>query len=977
MAEPDTPAVHAIPLTRSFADALVAGLIRRAGPEPMALARGVVLLPNNRAIRAITDAFVRASGGALLLPRLVALGDPEAGETAGAALDPAGGDPPPPAVAPYCRRMVLARLVAADRTAGGARADPAEAIRLAGEFARTLDQLLVEEVEPHRLAELDLGPDLSEHWSRALASFRVVLDRWPAELAAMGMTDVARRRAALLDALGRGWRAAPPAFVCAAGITDPAPAVARLLRTVAAMPDGSVVFAGLDLQMDRDEWDALGPHAPDPATGVTPRSLETHPQFHLKLLLDRMGIARGEVTPWRDRGGPDSDAARGRAIATALAPAEQTGRWLALDAADRRLTGVRAAEFATPAEEAQAIALTLRGVLEQPGRTGALVTPDRGLARRVATHLRRWNIVIDDSAGRPLAILPPGTLLVALAEALAQDLAPPALLSLLKHPLVRAGDRRFDWLEGVRHIDLQLRGPRPAPGMTGLDDHLRGVAAERWGEARACLKPLCEAFGNGAVPLARALALLRETADALCGEPLWAGPAGRAAAELLSDLEAEAPHGPDTIALDSVAPFLRTLLDEVAVRPQQGQHPRLAIYGLIEARLQTADLTVLGGLNEGSWPGTPAPDPWLAPRIRQLLGLVGLDRRIGIAAHDFAAGLGAPEVLVTRARRDSAGPTLASRLWLRLQAMAGDRFPRDRAVEGWALALDDPGVHRPAPRPAPEPRPDQRPLAISVTEVDRLKADPYAFYARRILRLHPLDPIDADPSAAWRGTAVHDILEHWWKEDRCAPDTLRARAEAMLADTRTHPLVRALWQPRLREAIDWIAAEVEAMVAAGRTVASAEGRGQIEIAGVTLSGRYDRIDTLPTGGVAIVDYKTGKSPSATAVRAGFSLQLGLLGLIAERGGFAEVKGDAYGFEYWSLAKKRDRFGYVDTPVDPAGKRDKIPTDAFTATAAANFARTAHAYLTGAEPFTAKLHPEYAPFAEYDQLMRRDEWYGRD
>jgi len=977
MADASRPAVHAIPFTRSFADALVAGLIRRAGPEPMALARGVVLLPNNRAVRAVTDAFVRASGGALLLPRLVAVGDPEAGETAGAALDPAGVDPPPPAVPPYRRRMVLARLVAAERATAGARADPAEAIRLAGELARTLDQLLVEEVEPRRLAELDLGPDLTEHWSRALATFRVVLDRWPAELAAMGMTDAAVRRAALLDALGRRWRVAPPAFACAAGITDAAPAVARLLRTVAGIPNGSVVLAGLDLQMHDDEWQALGPHAPDPATGLTRRSLETHPQFHLKLLLDRMGIARAEVTPWRDRGGPDSDTARGRAIATALAPAEQTGRWLDLDAADRRLSGVRAAEFATPAEEAQAIALTLRGVLEVPGRTGALVTPDRALARRVATHLRRWNIVIDDTAGRPLGILPPGTLLVALAEALAQDLAPPALLALLKHPLVRAGDRRFDWLEGVRHIDLQLRGPRPAPGITGLDDHLRGVAAEQWQQARACLKPLCEAFGDGPVPLARAVALLRETADALCGEPLWAGPAGRAAAELLSDLEAEAPHGPDAIGLDSVAPLLRTLLDEVAVRPQQGQHPRLAIYGLIEARLQTADLLVLGGLNEGSWPGTPAPDPWLAPRIRQLLGLVGLDRRIGIAAHDFAAGLGAPEVLVTRARRDAAGPTLASRLWLRLQAMAGDRFPRDRAIEGWALAVDDPGTHQPAKRPAPEPTRGRRPLAISVTEVDRLKADPYAFYARRILRLHPLDPIDADPSAAWRGTAVHDILERWWREDRCVPGTLRPRAEAMLADARTHPLVRALWQPRLREAIDWIAAEVEAMAEAGRTVASAEGKGQVEIAGVTLLGRYDRIDALPGGGVAIVDYKTGKPPSATAVRAGFSLQLGLLGLIAERGGFAEVRGEAQGFEYWSLGKKRDQFGYIETPVDPAGKRDRIPTADFTATAAANFADTAGQYLTGTAPFTAKLHPEYAPFAEYDQLMRRDEWYGRD
>jgi len=966
------PGLYTIPAHRAFADALVAGLIRNHGGDPLTLARGIVLLPNNRAVRAITDAFVRASGGALLLPRLIALGDPEAGESAGAAIDPIGADPIPPAAQPYRRRMALARMIAEEGY------DPAEAMRLACELGRTLDQLLVEEVDPRRLADLDLAPELTEHWRRALATFRVVLDRWPAELAAIGCIDAVARRGRLLDALAARWRAAPPAFVCAAGITDPAPPVARLLRTVAELPGGSAVFAGLDLSMPDAEWDALGPHRPDPDTGLVRRAIETHPQFHLKLILDRMGVARAEVEPWRGSSDHDADPARGRAIANALAPADFTGRWTDLPAADRRLSGVTATEYATPADEAQAIALALRGALERPGRTAALVTPDRALARRVATHLRRWTIAIDDSAGRPLSVLPPGTLLVALVEALAQDLAPPALLSLLKHPLVRAGDPRLAWLDGVRAVDLQLRGPRPAPGLAGLDDHLQGRARALWEEARPCLRGLCELFAAGPVPPAAAMACLRETAHALCGEELWAGPAGRAAADLLEQLEREAPHGPPTIGLASLGPFLRTLLDEVAVRPPRGsQHPRLAIYGLIEARLQTADLLVLGGLNEGVWPGTPPPDPWLAPRIRQALGLSGLERRVGIAAHDFAAGLGAPEVLLTRARRDAGGPTLASRLWLRLQAMAGDRFPRDRSIEHWPLALDDPGAHAPEPRPAPVPAADRRPRAISVTEVDRLKADPYAFYARRILRLSPLDPIDADASAAWRGTEVHRILEEWWLEDGCAIDRLRPRAEAMLADERTHPMMRALWQPRLLEAIDWIAAEVAARAGQGRRVASAEGKGRLDIAGVTLSGRYDRIDREEGGGVVVVDYKTGKPPSAAAVRAGFSLQLGLLGLIAERGGFEEVIGRASGFEYWSLGKRRGEFGYVESPVDPAGKRDKVPTADFTAIAAANFAEVAGRWLTGSEPFTAKLHPEFAPYAEYDQLMRRDEWYGRD
>jgi ATP-dependent helicase/nuclease subunit B len=973
------PALHTIPAHRAFADALVAGIM--AGRDQTALARGLILLPNNRAVRAVTDAFVRASGAGLVLPRLVALGDPEIGEAVGAALDDAA-DPPPPAVAPYARRMILARLVVEERARAGQPVSASEAVRLAGDLARTLDQLLVEEVAPARLANLDLAPELTEHWHRALATFAVVLERWPDELKRLGAIDAAERRALLLGQLEARWRKMPPAgFVVAAGVTDPAPAIARLLRCVAEMPAGRVVFAGLDLAMPEEEWDALEPHRPDPVTGATKRSIETHPQFHLKLLLDRMGVGRGEVTRWRGgRTGDasDADAARGRAIANALAPADFTGKWTDLAAADRRLAGVTAAEFATPAEEAQGIALALRGALEEPGRTAALVTPDRALARRVTAHLQRWNIYVNDSAGQPLSLLPPGVLLLLLAEAAAQRFAPLALLALLKHPLVRnEKDARLQWLDGVRPLDRALRGPRPPAGLAGIGTGLEGRAKTFWEETSPLLAPLCRTVEAGMQPLGPLLACLREAADSLCGDALWAGPAGRAAGDFLAAVEAEAAHGPASIDPAELPGLLRTLLNEISVRLQSNRHPRLAIYGLIEARLQSADLMVLGGLNEGVWPGRPAPDPWLAPRIRMALGLQGLERRIGVAAHDFVEGLGAPRVIVTRARRDAAAPALASRLWLRLQAMAGERFERDHALEAWTRALDAAVDYAPAERPAPEPAAHLRPKAISVTEVDRLKADPYAFYARRVLGLMPLDPVDADPSAAWRGTAVHDILEAWWKEDGCAPHALRPRAMKLLAEAEVHPLLRALWQPRLREAIDWIAGQVVAMAEEGRSVLAAEGRGTIDIAGVTLTGRYDRIDRLASGGLAVIDYKTGKPPSAAAVREGFSLQLGLLGLIAERGGFAAIAGRAEAFEYWSLAKRREAFGYVDSPCDPDGKRERIVTGDFVSIAARNFVEAAGAWLTGDAPFTAKLVPEHAPYAEYDQLMRRDEWYGRD
>ncbi|MFZ5747357.1 MAG: double-strand break repair protein AddB [Pseudomonadota bacterium] len=983
MAERRGPALYSIPAHRAFADALAQGLIRRFGGDPLRLARGVVLLPNNRAIRSISEAFVRASGGGLLLPRLVAIGDPELDEATGAAIDDAGdADPVPPAVPPLQRRMILARLI----QQANDDVDAAEAVRLAGDLGRTLDQLLVEEVPPRALRDIEVASEMAAHWQRSLTSFEIVLDRWPDELARLGRVDLAERRRRLLDRLAARWKATPPAhFVCAAGITTSAPAVARLLRVVSDMPGGMVVLPDLATRISDEEWALLGPHDPDPVTGWRRRSLETHPQYHLKLLLDHMGVNRHEFDVWRDRSEHDAPPQRSRAIATAMAPPELTHGWNRLAAPDRKLDGVTALEVATPAEEAQAIALKLRETLETPGRTAALVTPDRALARRVAAHCARWGITVDDSAGRPLSMLPPGTLLLALADAAAQAFAPMPLFTLLKHPLVRF-DARIEWLDGVRALDLALRGPRPAPGLDGIDAHLtdlsgrdapsRAAAARWWPIARALLAPIEAVFAQGAQPLPALIAALRETATDLCGDTLWSRAEGRAAADLIDTLEQEAAHGPAEARPGALVPMLRTLMDEVAVRPPQGGHPRLAILGLLEARLQSADLMILGGLNEGVWPGLPAPDPWLAPRVRAELGLPGLERRIGLSAHDLAGALGAPQVLLTRARRDASAPTIASRFWLRLEALSGGLSPT-RELADWARAIDDPDLHRPAERPAPCPPVDARPRRISVTEVDRLKADPFAFYARRMLRLMPLDAVDADPSAAWRGTAVHAVLERWFHDDGCAPETLRARAEAMLRDHRTHPMMRALWAPRLMEAIDWIAAEIGKNLAAGRRVEAVERDGRIAIAGVELTGKFDRLDRMADGTLAIVDYKTGKPPSVRAVREGYSLQLGLLGLIAERGGFEGISGSASAFEYWAMGKNRDGgFGYVESPVEPR-RRDPIPADEFVTIAAREFSDAAGAWLTGDAPFTAKLVPEYAPYAEYDQLMRRDEWYGRE
>jgi ATP-dependent helicase/nuclease subunit B len=957
-----SPLVYFIPAHRSFADALAVGLINAVGRDPLALAHGRILLPNNRAIRTVTEAFVRASDGGLVLPRLIAIGDPDLGERVGGALDPLDlAEEIPPAIDPLERELLLARLLRTDSIGA------AEALRLAAELARTMDQLAIEEIPAARLVDaVNEASELAGHWLQSIDRFRGILDQWPALLAERGVIDLTDRRSRLLHALARRWSDRPPdGFTLAAGVTTSAPAVAALLARVARLDRGAVIVPALadTRAMPDEEWDALGP-------GEDDRAEESHPQFHLKRLLDRIGVGRDEALPWRGGGRAASSPMRGRAVAHAMAAPRFSDKWTKLSAIERRLTGIAVAELPDPASEAQAIAIALRESVEAAGKTAALVTPDRNLASRVSAHLQRWGIEADDSAGQPLSRSVAGTLLLAVAAAAVENLAPVPLLVLLKHPLAggQSGDR-LGWLDAVRQLDLALRGPRPRAGIAGLDEHFAKKGAD---PAWRMLRPFVAELGwaSGLTPLATFATGLREATERLAGESAWSGPDGRLAAELLSKLE----QSPDAIAValsaEDVIPTFRSLMDELPVRRPYGGHPRIFIWGLLEARLQKADLMILGGMNDGVWPSHPSPDPWLPPQIRRSLGLPGLEFRTGLAAHDFMSALGAPRVLLTRARRDSRSPTVASRLWLRLQAMTGG-MARDQRLERLAIALDASAEVTPAKRPAPRPPIAARPTRIAVTDLDRLKADPFAFYAKAILRLRPEETVDAEHHAAWKGNAVHAVLEAWFKEDGCDPDKLKSRAQAMIGDDAIHPMLRALWSPRLMEAIDWIVEEAVKDRQAGRTPVLAEEKGEAEVAGVTLHGRVDRIDRLPDGKLAIVDYKTGQAPARKAVAEGFALQLGLLSLIARDGGFGGLREISGAHEYWSLAKKNGRIGYRQSPDGEGGPA------AFVERAYAHFAEAAGKWLLGDEPFQAKLNPAYAPYEEYDQLMRLEEWYGRE
>jgi ATP-dependent helicase/nuclease subunit B len=641
-------------------------------------------------------------------------------------------------------------------------------------------------------------------------------------------------------------------------------------------------------------------------------------------LLRFLELSAEDVRDWPGPAASSPRQARMRLFGEALLPAAMTDAWRSLTPEPREtLAGVTRHDCASPQDEAATIALLLRRTLETPAATAALVTPDRELARRVAAELRRWDIDIDDSAGLPLNRTPPGAFLRLVLDAAESGLAPVPLLAVLKHPLAAGGWAPERFRERARRLEDKIRGPRPAPGFAGLRKALdpKYESLHRFiNRLERCLGDLVECLTRDPVTIAEIAAAHIAAAERLAASDeesgiarLWQDSDGEAAARFCHELIDAAGDFPPIPARHYPALF-EALASGIVVRPAFGRHPRLAIWGLVEARLQQADLVVLGGLNEGTWPGPAAFDPWMSRQMREEFGIAVPERAIGIAAHDFIEAIGAPEVALTRATRREGVPTIPSRWLLRLDAVLRatgleGALAAEAEIEDAVALLDVPERRRPLPPVAPRPPVKARPRELPVTQIEMWMRDPYAVYARYILKLRALDELDAEPGAAELGTTVHDALAEFVKQ---YPRDLPADPEAALigiaqkcfAPLLSRPGAWAFWWPRFQRIARWFV-EQERLRRADIADSISEKKGKLAIpapgGAFTVTAIADRIDRLHSGEVAILDYKTGSLPSKPEIDNGIAVQLPLEGAIARAGGFEGIFGIPAALEYWRLS----------------------------------------------------------------------------
>ncbi|MBL8770495.1 MAG: double-strand break repair protein AddB [Phenylobacterium sp.] len=972
-----------IPAHRPFAEDLARGLYEALIPQgPEALADAVILTPTRRGARALADAFLHAAGGqAVLPPQMRPLGDLEAGEPpfepGDLALDL------PAAIDPLRRRFELVRLVAelAEHVPGGV-GSAGQALDLADALGGFLDGLQIEEVDVRRALAGAAPAELAAHWEVSRRFLDQALALWPRRLEALGVVDVSERRVQLLRRLAQAWTDRPPKGVLvAAGSTGTAPATRALMIAIAAAPRGAVVLPGVDLNLADRAWAKIDVQ---------------HPQGALKRLLETAEVARGDVRTWpASASETPAQRWRRRVVNEALRPAEETADWLHViedlrredrDAVAEALRGLSLIAARTEEDAATAAALLLREALETPDRTAALVTPDQRLARRVTAKLARWGVVPDSSAGESLAGSPCGALAALLARAAVDPVDPVVLLGLLKHPFSRLGD-------AARLERYGLRGPR-ARTWDALFERLRGRADE----AIPLAERLAALVGGLAWPgevdapsaaarrIVAAMEALAADGEGRTGD-LWGGHAGEAMSRLLSGLIREGEDLP-LVTPRQFADLLQRLMDGETVRIGGATHPRLRILGAIEARLVRADRLVVAGLEEGVWPAAAPTDPFLSRPMRSDLGLPSPERRIGLAAHDFAQAVCAPEVVLLHTERRNGQPTVKSRWLWRLETLAKGAelsIPGRPEVMEWVRALDAPGPYEPVKRPSPKPPVEHRPRELYVTRIETLTRDPYAVWARDILGLRLLERPDEEIEARARGTAIHAAFERFvtdWPGD-LPPDAAAIFRDLYLDELKAAgmPLdALAREGPLAGEAAAWVA-DLERRRRADGRVLHVERRGQatLDIDGrpFVLAAKADRIEVSPDGLAHVIDYKTGRAPTKKMVETGFSPQLTLTAAILERGGFADIgRATAGELTYLEISGRRPQPGREEVRAAPHGDGDKVlVTRQAVDDAVEGLERLIRRYDDPSVGYTSRTAPQFVKsyVSDYDHLARVFEW----
>lgn len=970
--------IYSIPAGIDFLRYLARGTLDMAAERNIPLSDFTILLPNRRTCRALQEHYLaETKGSALILPRITPVADIDEEELLLQGQDTERLKQPLP---PLRRTALLSRKITDwYREQKQTELMPQQSWLLAEALGDLLDQIYIEGLDINAI--LTLAPDdYAQHWQEVVEFLSILARYWPEQLHQLQAEDARARNLELLRQQARFWQQHPsPKPVIAAGSTGSIRANAELMKAVAAMPLGCVVLPALDRYLDDESWDAVD---------------ITHPQYYLSRFLKICGVERKTVKTWPYLTIASPLSPREELWAEVMRPVETTDQWQNLKLHAKQIDGIHMIGCASSEQEAGIISILMREALEDSDKIVALVTPDRNLARRVAAEMRRWNVTVDDSAGFPLDGTPVGRFLQLLARLVAGRYQPSTLLSVLKHPLCALGHKRAELRQLSQDFEKYFRNLRhfyydPA---RGLQQYIQ-VAPE--GPMQTMLRRLQESCANleslrfGALPdIITAHLQFAELCAATDEQPgsiaAWEHDDGEAAAELFSELLS---HTNDftRIELSHYPDMLQLWLQRKILRHKYEAHPRARIWGLLESRLQYADRIILSGLNEGTWPPAADGDPWMSRPMRAEFGLPSRERRIGQSAYDFTGLVTQPaEIYLTRSARIESQPAIPSRWWTRLETLLGAQgltpvaTQKSAALTALQRELDRPQESIFIDPPAPTPPVSARPRTFSVTAVGDWMRNPYGFYAKYILHLEPLPDFGQGLNNAARGSLLHSVLEEFIRafqpdKHKSGQDLMQSLLSDKLAPWQNDPAISTIWMPRFSRMADWfLRTESERRKSIKQSWIELRGEIRLHINdhSYALSAKADRIDLAGDGGLHIIDYKTGQTPSQKQIDYGFAPQLPLEAAIFGLGGFQGLPKTSIGrLEFWQLnaGRKGSKIAAVK------GDAEKLAAESLDGlkNLIAKYQHQSQAYIV--EPHGER----HNPYDDYRHLSRLAEWGGTE
>ena len=911
--------IYGTDFSANLAEVLAKHLSSKFGNNPLSLAQTQVILPTRRSCLALKEAFFELNKNTLL-PQMIPLYEIDSPE-----------ESLPPTVSKWERLFLLTKLCQAKPNLR----EITKAFQVAVSLAELLDLSYQYNVDLSKINELIPAESFAQHWQETVQFLDIIQDTWPKILKERNQIDAGDRLQRIIYSFAK--KISPNTVI--AGLTGDLPAVAELMRAI-LKNNGEIFFDGVDKTFleKTDKCEAV------------------HPQFLIHKTLKKLGIKATDIQMISGKVSHEEF----------VEQAFRQDTWEKSEIQEKDIQNISYIQCEGTEIEALTIALKLREVLETPDKTGCLITPDRTLARRVICHMRRWGIELDDSAGLPLKHTPTGSFLL-LINALAQkpDDAQNQL-ALYKHPLFADGKSIGNFHIEIKNAEKIARKKNERLNLT-LSESGKTFFDLIQTPQLLSLKDLL----NKHITLAESWA---KTNTESGEERLWNNDFGKELFHLLHDIS-EYANILGEIDSSEYPAFFQSLISNVSGHKQYGTHPNLKILGPIEGRFHHSDVCILGGLNEQIFPPAADIGPWVNRPMRQKLGLPDGDSKITIMAHDFMHACCSPQVVLTRAVKVGGTPTVPSRFIERLQVLAEINGINLKTYQAnLACLVDEPKQKDKIVRPAPCPPVEVRPTELSVSNIENLKRNPYAIYAKYILNLRPLNDLGNPNNAIIYGNVVHDVLSNYLKENPYADskEKLMTSFKDKIKQTVLGKADQLFYVSQFEQIIPFFLTEQKELEKMRtKSVTEIEGKIVLDKLGrpFTLTARADRIDITPNQGATIIDYKTGMPPTMKELSKGDAPQLSLEALILSKGGFDEMSPQKINdLQYWHLGRHPKKISFLKAKTAPND------FDSFLIQTEQGLSNLINIFEKQTTPYEVSPIAASKPkFNDYEHLSRQQEW----